>query len=64
MNSTYNPRRDCLKVSPTFANPKFIVLSFTLTNVQFANDGLYSVVATDTLRSVTSEPAAPRVSTG
>ncbi len=35
--------------------------TFTLTNMQFANDGLYTVVATDALGSVTSEPAAVRV---
>ena len=32
--------------------------TLALTNVQMANDGLYTVVATDGLRSVTSEPAA------
>jgi plastocyanin len=35
--------------------------TLTLTNVQFANDGLYTVVASDALRSVTSQPAALRI---
>jgi len=32
--------------------------TLTLNNVQIAQDGLYTVVATDALRSVTSEPAS------
>lgn len=35
--------------------------TLTLTNLQLAQDGLYTVVATDALGSVTSEPAAMRV---
>jgi formylglycine-generating enzyme required for sulfatase activity len=37
--------------------PGQIGTTLTLTNVQLAHDGLYTVVATDALRSVTSEPA-------
>src|SRR5262245_49656283 len=35
--------------------------TLTLSNVQLAQDGLYTVVATDAVGSVTSEPAAVRV---
>jgi hypothetical protein len=35
--------------------------TLALTNVQLADDGLYTVVATDALRSVTSQPAALRI---
>jgi len=35
--------------------------TLTITNVQFAQDGLYTVVATDSVDSITSQPAALRI---